>query len=62
METLSAKKVRLLGRWLWHKNNTSDLDTIAESMGWATSIISLLNEIEQAHWSKEFEESGTRND
>ena len=49
MEDLNAKKVRLLSRWLLTNSNEP---TPSEAMRSATSILTLLDEIEQAHWAR----------
>lgn len=50
MESLEAKKVRLLGRWL--SNAEGFPDASPDYLKAATSILTLLDEIEQAHWTK----------
>lgn len=45
MESLEAKKVRLLARYLAKSQEPWELH-----LKWATEIISLLDEIEQAYW------------
>ena len=47
VESLEAKKVRLLGRWLWERNGGTDG---LEYLRQATSIISLLEEVEQSYY------------
>ena len=58
MESLDAKKVRLLGRWL--VANKLYIGQHGNSVVDATSIITLLDEIEQAYYtSKEIADAET---
>ena len=63
MESLDAKKVRLLGRWLKSTENRPRANYLTEGqfMSMATEIINLLYEIEQAyHTSKEIAHAETQ--
>lgn len=56
MESLEAKKIRLLSKWLFNYPNM--MDSTAEAAKMATSILSLLDEIEQAYWVTRQEADG----